>query len=154
MVAEELIKFISAYLMSMLKFIAGPAMGAAFGFSFLQTYSATVLGMMTTAVLVTYFGKPIRAFYNNLFAKKRKKFTKSNRRFVYLWRNYGVMGVAMLTPVIFLPVVGMLLMTLWEKRKAKALGWMLFSALFWGVAYIKFLFLLKKQVLDLYVGWF
>jgi len=129
--------------MSGLKFIAGPTMGAAFGFSFLKTYTATVSGMMTTVLVFSWFGKPIRQWYNRFFTRKRRKFTKTNRRFVYLWRHYGLIGVAMLTPVVFSPVVGVLLVTLWEKKRSKIIFWMLISSLFWGVIHIKFYFTLK-----------
>lgn len=140
---EEFLKFLSAYLMSTLKFIAGPTMGAAFGFTFLETYAVTVLGMMTTVFVFVWFGKPIRRWYNSIFTRKKRKFTKANRRFVYLWRHYGLIGVSMLTPVVFSPVVGVLLVTLWEKKRLKIVFWMLISALVWGVIHIKFYFTMK-----------
>jgi hypothetical protein len=138
----EFLKYIPVYLMSMLKFIAGPTMGAAMGLTFEETVIITVLGMMTTVLLVTFLGKGLRHWMMSKLRKKNQKvFTKRNRRFVYIWKNYGLFGVSFLTPIIFSPVIGSLLVTTLGSPRKKIITYMLISALFWSLAFSKFIFL-------------
>jgi hypothetical protein len=142
MFLTELGKYFTVYATSMLKFIAGPTIGAAIGLTFMETLILTVLGMMTTVIVIAYFGKKIREWYLLKFGKKRKLFTKRNRRFVYIWRNYGIIGVSFLTPLIFSPPIGALLVTSVGSPKKKIILYMFASAVFWGIAYSKFLHIL------------
>lgn len=142
MILTELGKYLTVYATSMLKFIAGPALGAAIGLSFLETFIFTVLGMMTTVVIVSFFGKKIKAVYQARFGKNKKLFTKRNRRFVYIWRNYGILGVSFLTPLIFSPPIGALLISSVDDSRKKMFLYMFASAVFWGIAYSKFLHIL------------
>ncbi|MGK7395023.1 MAG: small multi-drug export protein [Candidatus Cyclobacteriaceae bacterium M3_2C_046] len=137
---EEVLKYLSVYLMSMLKFIAGPTMGAAIGLSFLETFVLTVTGMMTSVVLISLFGKNIRNWSRKYFRKKKTKriFTKSNRRFVFIWKNYGILGVSFLTPIIFSPILGALLLTTLGAQKKQVFLYMFISAVFWGLTFSKF----------------
>jgi hypothetical protein len=128
-------KYFSVYLLSMVKFIAGPTMGPAMGLSWLETVIVTVLGMMTSVVIFTFFGKQIRAWYlKRRGAKKPKLFTKRNRRFITIWKKYGVAGVAMLTPLIFTPIGGALLVSSLGGGVRKTLLYMFISAVIWSVA--------------------
>lgn len=128
-------KYLSVYLLSMLKFIAGPTMGPAMGFSWLETVVVTVMGMMTSVIIFTFFGKRIRAWYlKRRGGKKPKLFTRRNRRFVTVWKKYGVAGVAMLTPLIFTPIGGALLVSSLGAGIRKTLFYMLLSAIIWSAA--------------------
>lgn len=138
----ELGKYLTVYATSMLKFIAGPTIGAAIGLSVLETFVLTVMGMMTTVIIVSYFGKKIRTWYLRKFRKKKRLFTKRNRRFVYIWRNYGIFGVSFLTPLIFSPPIGALLITSVDNSRRKMFLYMFGSAVFWGITYSKFLHVL------------
>ncbi len=138
----EIGKYVTVYLTSMLKFIAGPAIGAAIGLSFIETFILTVMGMMTTVVIVSFFGAKMKTWCQSRFGKKKKLFTKKNRRFVYIWRNYGILGVSFLTPLIFSPPIGALLITSVDDSRKKMFIYMFASAVFWGIAYTKFLHIL------------
>ncbi|MFA0961350.1 hypothetical protein AB9P05_06065 [Roseivirga sp. BDSF3-8] len=131
----EIGKYLSVYLLSMLKFIAGPTMGPAMGFTWLETVIVTILGMMTSVLIFTFFGKQIRAWYMKRRGnKKPKRFTKRNRRFVFIWKKYGIAGVALLTPLIFTPIGGALLVSTLGGEVRKTLIYMLLSAILWSSA--------------------
>jgi uncharacterized membrane protein len=119
----------------MFKFIAGPALGAAYGFSFIEKFLITVLGMMTSVIVVSFLGKKLRAWTQRKFRKKTKKkrFTKRNRRIVYLWRHYGEFGVSFFTPLIFSPVIGTLLVMVLGGKRKKVIFYMFISAVFWAL---------------------
>jgi len=139
---SEIGKYVTVYLTSMVKFIAGPTIGAAIGLSFMETFILTVMGMMTTVVIVSFFGAKMKIWYQTRFGKNRKLFTKRNRRFVYIWRTYGILGISFLTPLIFSPPIGALLITSVDDSRKKMFLYMFASAVFWGIAYSKFLHIL------------
>ncbi len=132
----------------MFKFVAGPVFGAVNGMTFLETVITTVLGMMTTVLIITYFGPYIRQLWLNIFGSEKsnkKVFTKRNRRFIFIWRKYGEFGISFLTPVIFSPVIGTLVITTLGGKRKKILSYMLLSATFWGAT----LFFLGESILSI-----
>ncbi len=130
-----MIKYLSVYFLSMFKFIAGPALGAVYGFSFIEKFLITVLGMMTSVIVMSFLGKKLRAWTQRKFRRKTKKkrFTKRNRRIVYLWRHYGEFGVSFFTPLIFSPVIGTLLVMVLGGKRKKVIFYMFISAVFWAL---------------------
>ncbi len=131
-----MVKYLSVFLLSMFKFIAGPALGAVYGFTFFEKFIITVLGMMTTVIIVSFIGLKIRARMQRKYnrKKKKKRFTKRNRRIVYLWRHYGEFGVSFFTPLIFSPVIGTLLVMVLGGKRKKVIIYMFISAVFWSLA--------------------
>ena len=129
---EGLIKYASVYFFSIFKFIAGPTLGFAAGLTVFETALLTVLGMMTSVILLTLVGDNVRDWIRVKLSTKR--FSKGNRRFVSIWKKYGVFGVSFLTPIIFTPIGGTLLVNVVGGSKKKILTYMLASAIFWSVA--------------------
>jgi hypothetical protein len=66
-------------------------------------------------------------------AANKKVFTPHSRRFVKLWRQYGLIGVAFLTPVIISIPIGTIILNAFEDNKRKIFVYMFFSILFWSV---------------------
>ena len=135
-VIAELGKYLLVYFFSLFKFIAGPTLGIATGLSMVETAVLTILGMMTSVVLLTLAGagEKLRSWIIKKFKFSDKKFTKGNRRFVKIWKKYGVFGVSFLTPLIFTPIGGTLLVTAVGSSRSKILIYMLISAVFWSFA--------------------
>lgn len=120
------------YVLCMFKIIFGPTMGYAAGLSPLLTVLITVAGMMTTVLIFTFFGKIIREKILGRFIKPKKVFTKKNRRFVKIWRKYGELGVAFLTPILLSPPGGSIIaMALGGSRK-KTIGYMFLWSVVWS----------------------
>jgi len=145
---EELTKFFSILLLTMLKFIAGPVGGYAAGYTFIKTVLVTVFGMMTSVGLFTYFGTFLREKVLSRFIKNRNKFTKRNRKFVKVWSRYGVIGVAVLTPILLTPIGGTLLLTAFRTPKSMIMIYMTISALFWALVISGLVFLLGDQITE------
>ncbi|HBH21875.1 MAG TPA: hypothetical protein DDY13_00485 [Cytophagales bacterium] len=141
----DVIDFIWVYLMSMFKFVGGPVLGAALGLKSWQTAIMTFSGMMTTVFIISYFGLKLREYYLSKRKKKGKKFTRQNRRFIQIWRSYGEFGVSFLTPVLFSPIVGTLMVTLLSNNRRKVITYMMISASFWAIA-LSFAFPLLKPL--------
>lgn len=143
---ELLVKYLTVLLSSTIKFVGGPIAGLATGLSYVETAFFTALGMMTTVLLFTLFGKPLRGLLKRTLWKNNKRFTRRNRRFVYIWRRWGLLGVSFLTPLILTPVGGALLANLFGGPKKQILVYMLVSAFFWGFAISGIFFSVKGMV--------
>lgn len=65
--------------------------------------------------------------------KKRKIFTPRNRRIIRLWNNYGLIGIAALTPVIFSIPIGTFIITRLEHNHKKVMIYMFISIVFWSL---------------------
>ncbi|MCC7232219.1 MAG: hypothetical protein IT242_04695 [Bacteroidia bacterium] len=63
----------------------------------------------------------------------RKVFTPRTRRMVRIWKNYGLIGLAALTPVLFSIPIGTFFMTRLEKNRKKILLYMFISITCWSL---------------------
>ncbi|MFY0688709.1 MAG: hypothetical protein JXQ90_16160 [Cyclobacteriaceae bacterium] len=127
------IKYITVYLAAAVRFFLGPTLGIGYGFGILITTILTVLGMMSTVYLFSYFGNTIHHYTVKWFFKKKRKFTPRNRKFVKIWKQYGLKGVAFFTPIVLSPVLGALLCNVVGGKKSEILKWMWISAVFWAL---------------------
>ncbi len=128
----DLMKYIIVFLISMFKFVGGPAFGAAYQLNLFGIVLMTVLGMMTTVLVISFFGIRLRHWYQKKFRTRKKTFSKQNRRIVRIWRGYGEFGVAFFTPILFSPVIGTLIVTVLGGKRKRVFTFMLISAIFWA----------------------
>jgi len=128
----DLLKYIVVFLISMFKFIGGPAFGAAFDLNVPITAVMSILGMMTTVIIISFFGIRLRLWIQKKFTFQRKVFTKQNRRIVKVWRGYGEFGVSFFTPIFFSPVLGTLIVTALGGKRRRVITYMFISAVFWA----------------------
>lgn len=130
--SDPFITFFGIYLLSMVKFIAGPVLGTAAGYTPLQMMGITVLGMMSSVTIFTFLGTPIKKYFIDKLAGPRKVFTKKSRRVVRVWNSYGELGIAFLTPLLLTPIGGTLILVAFGSKKQKIFLYMLGSAILWG----------------------
>lgn len=145
-VAAEILKYISVFLLSMVKFFGGPLAGVSMGLSFWATIGLTVAGMMTSVIIFSGIGTLFSKWYAQQQRQKQKPvFTKKNRRLVRVWQRFGMGGIAFLTPILLTPIIGTVVATVLGAPQRHILVHMLWSALLWGVT----LTFLVTQVGDL-----
>ena len=145
---EEILKAIPVYFSSMLKFILGPIGGFAAGLNLVTTILTTVFGMMTVVFLFTYFGDWLKANVLSRFRKKGKKSEdRKNSRFNNIWKRYGLLGVALLTPIILTPIGGTLLAVSSGSPKEKIIFYMFISAAAWSVLFSGAIYFFGNEVL-------
>ena len=141
-------KYLSVFLVSMVKFFGGPVAGVSLKLSFLETVLFSVAGMMASVVLFSIVGTAFNKWYLKKYHKQGKLlFTKRNRRIVKVWKMFGVGGIAFLTPVIFSPILGTILAVLFGVSRIKLILSMLWSSVFWGVVFTSFLSFLNNASL-------
>lgn len=145
---EEIIKTITlVYLPSMLKFVFGPIAGYTAGLKLLSTILGTVAGTMTVVFLFSYFGDFMQRRVLNTFFRNRKRFSERNRKFVTIWRKYGITGVAVLTPVLLTPIGGTLLAISFGTPRNKLILYMLISASIWACLFSGAIYFFGNEVI-------
>jgi hypothetical protein len=138
------LKYISVYLLSAVKFFGGPLAGLTMGLSFWATVGLTIAGMMTSVLLFSLIGSAVHDRYvERQRAKNKPMFSKKNRRIVSVWKRFGMSGIAFLTPILFTPIVGTVLAIVLGVSKSRIVLHMLWSAVFWGFAVTLTLFKLS-----------
>lgn len=150
--AEEVLKALSVFLLSMLKFILGPVTGFTLKLHFLTTTLATIGGMMMSVVMFTYFGEWMRAIVLRRFYRNRKKFSPRSRR-IASWRKYGLTGIAVLTPLVLTPIGGTLLAVGATKSKERILVAMLISASAWSLILNGVIYLFGSEYIPSFLQW-
>lgn len=65
--------------------------------------------------------------------KKRRVFTKRNRRIVRIWKSFGLAGIALITPVILSIPIGTVIANSLVDNKRRIIAFMFLSILFWSV---------------------
>lgn len=141
---EEVLKYLSVFLLSMVKFFGGPLAGVSMGLSFFETLVFTVLGMMTSVILFSSIGSAVSRWY---ILKRRNKqkpiFTKKSRRIVRIWQKFGISGIAFLTPILLSPIIGTTVAIVLGAKRQHIWVHMLWSAVVWGLALTFFLYKLR-----------
>lgn len=130
---EELLKAIPIVLLTMFKFVFGPTLGYAAGFSYFKTVIITITGSMLSVVLFSYFGEFLRENVIRKYFPPKKKFTKRSRQSINLWRKYGLLGAAVLMPVLLTPIGGTLLAIGFGEKKERIILFMFLSAVMWAL---------------------
>ena len=96
-------EIVSVVFISALKFFAGPILAKSLGFSYLQTILLSSVGGSLGIFSFFKLGARIVHFFPNYFNpvnKKRKIFTKKNKFYVTLIRDYGLFGIALFSPIL------------------------------------------------------
>jgi membrane protein DedA with SNARE-associated domain len=149
---EEILKAITlVYLPSMIKFVFGPLAGYGAKLSIVTTIIATVAGTMTIVLLFSFAGDWIREHIINRFFPKRKRFSERNRKFVTIWKKYGVAGVAFLTPLALTPIGGTLIAISFGSPRNKLILYMLISASAWATIFSLAIYLFGNNVFPDYL---
>lgn len=129
---EEVLKALTVYLWSMVKFFFGPIGGKAAGLHIITAMIVTVAGMMTVVVMFTYFGEFIRKRILDRIFKKKTENKPLKMKSNYLTK-YGLVGVALLTPILLSPIGGTLIAVGISTNREKIILYMFISACVWSV---------------------
>lgn len=139
-------KYLSVILASALKFIGGPIAGLAAGLHWTETAACTVAGMMLSVVLVTYAGVLLQRIVRRFSKKTPRRFSRRTRLAIRIWKRSGMVGIALLTPLILTPIGGAAIAVSFKVARPQIFLYMLVSGLFWAVV----LTLLTYQMPDFF----
>jgi len=134
---EWVVKICWVVAVSAIKFLGGFLLALGYGFSTFFTFVCTVGGGMIGVVFYLYLWQFILKLKNKYFPSKPKpfKFKTSSRLLVKIIRKYEVYGIALLSPIISIPI-GTILAASIEKNKWRIKIIMLGSFSLWVVILI------------------
>ena len=147
-----MLEILIAILMGSVKFaLTFPLAVFEFKFSFFETVLWVNLGGMLGVFFFGYLSKKIIRLWNRLFKpgvrilkadykkrKNKKVFTRKNRRIVKIKQNYGLLGIAVTTPVLLsIPVGAFLVVRYYRSNTAKFLV-LVASNILWSLIYTYF----------------
>ena len=147
-----MLEILIAILMGSVKFaLTFPLAVFEFKFSFFETVLWVNLGGMLGVFFFGYLSKKIIRLWNRLFKPKvrtlkeeykkrkhKKVFTRKNRRIVKIKQNYGLLGIAVTTPVLLsIPVGAFLVVRYYRSNTAKFLV-LVASNILWSLIYTYF----------------
>jgi hypothetical protein len=95
----------------------------------------TLLTGGTTGIVTFYYATGwLNRMINKILPSKKpkKKFTKGNRRFIKIKNKYGLIGISMLTPVLFSIPIGCFLASRFYAGKKTTIPIMLIGIVFWA----------------------
>jgi ABC-type antimicrobial peptide transport system permease subunit len=138
---EKALQVILIVILSATKFFAAPITSLNIGFNYLQTLMLTIAGGILGVVVFYYlsnviaflFIKILKAVNGNKLPAKPKIFTWKNRMIVNIVRKYGLLGVAVITPVILSIPLGTFLAARYFHDRNQVLKYLCASVVFWSV---------------------
>ncbi len=144
-----MLKYLTVFALSMVKFLGGPLAGVSMGVPFGPTLALTVAGMMTSVAIFSIVGARVSRWWTVRARRQGKPvFSTHSRRTVWVFQRFGIGGIAFITPLILSPIVGTIIATVLGVERRRILLHMLWSAVLWGVAFTflltRFSFIVEK----------
>lgn len=146
----EIWKFISAVLACTISLskIGIPAVIAIYKSNYIMALISSCTGAVFGTVVFTYFFAGILKWWDRFKDKwfgsskhKKKVFTKFNRRIIVVKHRFGLLGIAILTPVLLSIPVGAFLAERFYKDKKKVIIYLSISGIAWCfIFYFSFMY--------------
>jgi len=125
-----------------------PVVVMQFKFTFLETILWTNVGGILGIYFFAFLSEKLIAWWNRTFRKKRsppgyrnrdkKIFTRRNRRIIRIKQRYGLLGIAVTTPLLLsIPLGTFLVVRYYRTRKIK-FTYLIASNMVWSVIYTIF----------------
>ena len=131
----EILKILSVFLLSAVKFGIGGVPAAVFAnFPFFKAMLITISGGMTGVVVFTYLSDWINHKLQKMSSgKPKKKFTLTNKTIVYVKKYFGLIGLSIITPLVLSIPLGVFLAVRYYHDKNKVIRYMFISITLWAV---------------------
>ena len=144
-----MIQILLTILSSSVKFaLTFPLVILQFNFSFLETILWTNVGGILGFYFFAFLSDKLIRWWNKVVgkklkpegspAKKKKTFTKKNRRIVRIKQKYGLIGIALTTPVLLSIPLGTFLVVRYYRSSRIKYMYMIVSIIIWSFIYTLF----------------
>ena len=122
-----------------------------FKFSFFETILWMNVGGLLGIYFFAYLSEGVNRWIKNLISarkrsrgiveepkKKKKIFTKRNRRIIRIKQKYGLIGIALTTPLLLSIPIGVFLAVRYYPRSRKKYAYLIGSNIAWSFIYTSF----------------
>jgi hypothetical protein len=164
-----MVQILLTILFSSFKFAATfPLVIFQFEFSFVETILWTNVGGIIGIYFFAYLSEKLISWWKRTFRRNNRKivedeqqvkkiFTRRNRRIVRTKKNYGLLGIALITPLLLSIPVGVFLVVRYYRVSRYKFLYLIAANVFWSVIYTGFYMfwdelLLKNLRLGLWQG--
>ena len=138
---EKILQVILIIILSGTKFPTAPITSLNIGFGYLETLLITTIGGLLgvfffyylSAAIVFFFERINKKFGRKKTASKPRKFTWKNKLIVKIKRDYGLIGLAAVTPILLSIPLGTFLAARYFDNKRKVLTYLCASVVVWSV---------------------
>ena len=137
-------KYFTVIIATAIKFFNGPIAGLLLSLTWWETAVCSIIGMMTTVIIVSILGEQTQRLILKYRTKKVTLFSKRSRFAVKIWIKLGIWGIAFFTPLFFTPIGGTLMALSFKVPIPKIIFSMLIFAVFWGVILSYLIYQLKS----------
>ncbi len=129
--------------MSVLKFFISALVSYGFSHTYLQTLVLTAIGGTAGSFAFFRLSRPMLEWFRLRYVKRRaariakglapkRIFTRGNRLIVRLKRNYGLLGIAILPPILSVPITAVLAAK-YFRHDARALPVLMSAVVVWSL---------------------
>lgn len=136
LIDSYLLQALSVIFLSFWKTWLGPALSAAYGFSYWEMITFNVSAAMVSGMVTLHFSRDINALIRRLLPEKQGKprYRKELRRYVRFWRRFGFYGVMALTPGLIGIPLGVWVSARLGTHKLPILGALATFSIMWSSA--------------------
>ena len=133
----EILEILGLLLVASTKFAVavGILLLPATNFSYIEIVVTLLTGGFSGVLFLYFFSNWVNTIIDKFFKKKKKKkvFSKKIRRFIYFKNKYGIIGIALITPIIISIPVGSFIASRFFSKKKYTLIVMLMGVTFWSL---------------------
>ncbi len=141
---ESLLEIMSVFFLSTVKFVLGGVpLALVYEFSFFKSVTVTSFGGFVGVTFFVYTSNSLIAFFKKRKISKqidnpnlphKKVFTRTNKTIIIVKQRFGLLGIALLTPLLLSIPIGCFLSVRYFKNKQRILIFMFGSVMFWSVS--------------------
>ena len=138
---EKVLQILLVVILSATKFLTAPITSLNIGFGYLETLLITTIGGLIGVVFFFYLSSAIMLLISKLGSKwnkkkpskPKKKFTWKNKAIVHIKREYGLIGLAAITPIFLSIPLGTFLAARFFSDRKLVIGYLSASVVVWSV---------------------
>ena len=134
---DQILQLLGLLLLSATKFAVavGVLVSPATNYSYLEIVSILLTGGFIGTFFFYFFSNWVNKMLNKLFQKKKKKkvFSKKMRKFINIKNKYGLIGIAIISPIIISIPVGNFIASRFFAKKKHTLIVMLAGVVLWAL---------------------
>lgn len=140
---EKILQILLIVILSATKFLTAPITSLNIGFGYLETLLITTTGGIFGVIAFYYLSAGIVFLFEKLWQKfgpkpkgkpkKRKVFTMKNKLIVRVKREYGLIGLAAVTPIFLSIPLGTFLAARYFHDPKKVISYLSASVLVWSI---------------------
>jgi hypothetical protein len=149
----EFLKILSVFISCIFFFakVGVPSAILLFKFNFLKVFIVTVSSGIFGTIVFTYFSAALIKWWSKFNAKKnllkkKKVFSKGNRRIITIKNKFGLAGLAAIMPIVPGIAIGSFLAERFFSNKQKIILYFSISIMVWSVGIYLLFYFFKKTV--------